>query len=184
MLPYSLLVQAASVQILKVGGLRINLWFWPFLFAFIKNMFLFMDIIIFAALVVLIYRFQSFRIMVYTAVEDAIESGRLSKDRMQRKWEENKANIESENMEDKKKAVIAAEGVLDNVLKTANFPGENLEMRLRKIPDNQLNFQEDIVWAFKFRERIESDSEFAPDSEEFQRAFYIFERALKELNVL
>jgi hypothetical protein len=53
-----------------------------------------------------------------------------------------------------------------------------------KIPEGQLNFQDDIIWAYKFKERLESDNAFSPDDEEINRAFYIFERTLKEMNIL
>ena len=66
----------------------------------------------------------------------------------------------------------------------ANFSGSNVEERLKKIPDNQLEFKEDIVWAHKLKEKIAKDENFEVENEEAKRAVYIFERALKEMGIL
>lgn len=183
MLSQSLLLQAAA-PVVQIGLAKYTLWWWPFIFALIKNMFILLDILIFVALVMLIYRFQSFGVRIHEAVDEIIESGKFSKDNTQRKWDAIKSDMGSENMDTKKRAVIAAESILDDVLKTANFPGENLGSRLEKISEGQLNFKDDVEWAFKFEEKIKADESFAPDEEEISRAFYIFERTLRELNVI
>lgn len=174
----------AVSSVIRIGGLRLDLWWWPFIFTLIKNLFVFMDILIFIAMILLIYRFQSFRAKVYEAVEEAMESGRLPKEKMQRKWDLIKEDMDSESAENKKKALSAAIEILDNIFKSANISGDSLEMRIMKIPENQLNFREDIVWAYKLNQSMDADPNLEVDGEEMGRAFYILERALKELNVL
>jgi hypothetical protein len=173
-----------SAQIVQIGTFRINIWWWPFVFAFFKNMFILLDVIIFAAIIMLIGRFKVFSLRVYEGVEEAMASGRLSQGKVQRKWEDIKELSQSEKADDNMKAVVLAGAELDNVLRAANFPGENLQKRLLKIPAGQLNFYDDIIWAADFRKKIESDPDFSPDGEEIKRSFYIFERALKDLSVL
>lgn len=143
-----------------------------------------MTILVLVATVVLFSRFKTLRTNLYESIEEALESGKFSKDKAQRKWEEIKEFSQSEDDEKIKKAVIAAEETLDSILKAGNFPGENLAKRVEKIPDNQINFKDDIIWAFKFKERMQKEIDFELDKEEARRAFYIFERTLKELNVL
>ncbi len=143
-----------------------------------------MTILILVATVVLFSRFKTLRTNLYESIEEALESGKFSKDKAQRKWEEIKEFSQSEDDEKIKKAIIAAEETLDSILKAGNFPGENLAKRVEKIPDNQINFKDDIIWAFKFKERMQKEIDFELDKEEARRAFYIFERTLKELNVL
>jgi len=154
-------------------------------FAFVKNLFVLMSIILFVATIMLLIRFQSLRVRFYESVEEAIESGTLSKGKIQRKWDEAKENMESDNMENRKKAVVVADGMLDSSLKAANFPGENLEKRLAKFSDTDINFKDDIIWAHRLVERIKlGEAEYEIDEEELKRAFYILERTMKELNIL
>ena len=118
------------------------------------------------------------------AIEEAKETGKLPKTKIQNKWEIISSNIESKNDDDYKKAIILAEELFTDVLKAVNLSGENLEKKLNKIPDNQLEFKEDIIWAYKLKEKILADENFTVDREEAKRAVYVFERALKEMNVL
>jgi hypothetical protein len=179
-----MIILGAAVQVLHFGGLEINLWWWPFVFAFFKNIFILLDLLLLVGLVLVFRRFRIFGLRVYEAVEEAVNSGKISPARMQRKWEATAELMASERSSDRKKAAVEAEKLLDNVLRLANFPGENLEKRLIKIPEGRLNFQDDLVWAAKFTDSLGSDPTFAPDDEEINRAYYIFERTLKELNIL
>lgn len=176
---------AAATEALQLGGLRLNLWWWPFVFAFVKNLFILIDIVLVLAAVMILSRFKSFRIRIYESVEEAIESGKLSKGKLARKWEEIQTRMESDNLEDKKRATVMAEEMLDSALKAANLPGENVEKRLAKFSDTDINFKEDIIWAHRLAERIKTGEEdYEIDEEEVKRAFYILERTMKELNIL
>ncbi len=79
---------------------------------------------------------------------------------------------------------MLAENLLDMSLKYANFSGENLESRLKRIPEDQLHSKDNIIWAHKLKLKIESDRSDQVDSEEAKRAVDIFQRTLKELNIL
>ncbi|MCK4525687.1 MAG: hypothetical protein KAU07_04570, partial [Candidatus Andersenbacteria bacterium] len=125
-----------------------------------------------------------FKIRIKEAVEEAAEAGKLPKTKVQKEREAILYNLDSNNSEDYKKAVVSAEELFNRVLKAANFSGSNIEDRLKKIPDNQLEFKEDIIWAHRLKEKIFEDEIFEVDREEAKRAVYIFERALKEMGVL
>ena len=162
-----------------------ELWWWPFVFALIKNLYILMDAVLIIAVVMVFSRYKTFRLRIYESVEEAIESGSLSKEKIQRDWEEAKEFMESDNLSNKRRAVIMAEEMLDNSFKSANIPGDNLEKRLAKFSDAEINFKEDIIWAHKTAERIKNPEEgYGMDEEEIKRAFYIFERTMKELNIL
>lgn len=178
-------LQFAAAQVVQIGDLRINLWWWPFVFAFIKNLYILLDIVLIIGIVLVFNRYKSFRLRIYESVEEAIESGTLSKERAQRKWEEARELMESDKMSDKKNAVLAAEDMLESALKSANISGENLEKKLAKFSETDINFKEDIIWAYRIGERIKSPEEgYEMDEEEVKRAFYILERTMKELNIL
>jgi len=179
-----LLIQAASYPVINLGESKIALWWWPFTFLLIKNMFILLDIIIFVGIVMVMGRFRKLGREIYDAVEAAIASGKISKGKIQRKWAEARRLIESDSIEDNKEATAIAEGLLDDCLRSANLSGENLEKRISKIPDTEINFRDDIIWAYRMKVRLESEPAFETDKEEVERVFRIFERAMKELNIL
>ena len=179
-----LFLQAVSAPIVHIGKATIVLWWWPFVFAFIKNMFIILNIIILIGIIMVLGRFRRLGKEIYDAVEEAMASGKLSKGKAQRKWEEAQELIGSDDIEDKKKAAAIAEGILDDCLRSANLSGENLEKLLMKISDTEINFRDDIIWAHRMNVHLNSEPEFETDDEEVERVFYIFERAMKELNIL
>lgn len=178
------IVIAASREVLTIGRFQIDIWWWPYLFATFKNMMILLTIILIIATVLVFYRFQSIRVKIYDAIGEAIESGKLSKENIVKKWDEIKQMAESDVQGENRKAIIAAEEILDNALKSANYSGENLEKRIEKVPDNLLNFKEDIVWAYRIKDQFVSGEGEGVGKEEVERSIYIFERALKELNIL
>lgn len=181
---FSHLFLAATAQVVKIGGLRLNLWWWPFIFTFFKTMFILLDILIVFAILLLLTRRRGSAGKVYDLVDEAVASGKISPAKIQRKWEQIKEMSEAEDLGERKQAIGKAEKILDDVLKAAAIPGENLSKRLAGIPENQMNFQDDLLWASQLRESLETDPNFAPEEEEIKRAFYVFERTLRDLNIL
>ncbi len=176
---------AQAEEILEIGNLTINISWWPYLFAMIKYLLIFMTILFATGIILILIRTEgSFKIRVREAVEEAIEAGRLPKTKTQKEWEAISHNVDSNHFEDYKKAVVSAEKLFNRVLKSANFSGSNIEDRLKKIPDSQLEFKEDIIWAHRLKEKIFEDENFEVEHEEAKRAVYIFERALKEINII
>ena len=158
---------------------------WPYFYGAIKYFMAGMTFLFIIGIILILIRIEGgFKVRIKEAIEEAKEAGKLPKTKIQNKWEIISSKIESKDGDDYKKAVVLAEELFTNVLKAANFSGENLEKKLSKIPDNQLEFKEDIVWAYKLKERILADENFAVDYEEAKRAVYIFQRALKGMNVI
>ena len=177
-----------AAERIEIGNLVIEiesvLW-WPYLYGAIKYFMVGMTILFVVGIILVLIRVEGgFKIRIREAIEEAKEVGKLPKTKTQNKWETISSKIESEEVDDYKKAVVLAEELFSDVLKAANFSGENLEKKLNKIPDNQLEFKEDIIWAYKLKEKILSDEDFTVDHEEAKRAVYIFQRVLKEMNIL
>jgi len=175
-------------EIIEIGNWEISvLWlpWYSYLFMVVKYFLIFLTVVLFAAIVLILIRIQGgFKIKIKEAVEEAMEAGKLPKTKTQEKIDLIASAAESNNPKDYKKAVVLAEELLGRVLKVADFSGENLEKKISKVPDSQLNFKEDIIWACKLKEKIVSDEEFEIDHEEAKRAVYIFQRALKEIGVI
>jgi len=185
-----LINSALAAEEIEVGNIIITVdaWWWPhllFAVGIIKYFFIFFTIVFIAAIILILIRIQgSFKIKIKEAVEEAMEAGKLPKTKTQEEWDAIVSNADSNNQEDYKKAVILAEELFERILKIAGFSGENIEQRLKKISDDQLEFKEDIVWAYKLKNRISSDENFEVDHEEARRAVNIFQKALKKLNIL
>jgi len=177
-----------AVERIEIGNLVIEiedvLW-WPYFYSAIKYFMVGMTVLFTIGIILILIRVEGgFKIRIKEAIEEAKEVGKLPKTKTQNKWEIITAKIESKDTDDYKKAVVLAEELFTGVLKAASFSGENLEKKLNKIPDNQLEFKEDIVWSYKLKEKILADEGFAVDHEEAKHAVYVFQRALKEMHVL
>ncbi|MCK5490630.1 MAG: hypothetical protein KAI67_02190 [Candidatus Pacebacteria bacterium] len=175
----------AAEEVLQIGNLMINIGWWPFVFAIIKYVFIIITIILIIGIVLILVRVEGgYKIRLREAVEEAMEAGRLPKTKTQREWETISSAVESKNPEDYKNAVILAEKLFSRVLKFANFSGSTIEERLRKIPDNQLEYQKEIIWSCALKDKILSDDDYVVEHEEAKRAVYNFEKVFKEMNIL
>ncbi len=180
------LIQSAQAEeILEIDNLPIHIWWLPYLFLAVKYFLMFLSVLLAVATVLVLVRIQgSFKVKIKEAVEEALEAGRLPKTRFQKEWDTVISKVESNNPEDYKEAVVLAERLFERVLKLAEFSGENLEKRLEKVPENQLEFKEEIIWAHNLRNKILSNANLEVAHEEAKRAVDIFQRGLRELNVL
>lgn len=177
-------VQAAEV--LEIGGWEISFsWHLFLLLDLVKYFLMILTVILLVAIILILIRVQGgFKTRIREIVEEAMEAGKLPKTKTQKKIDTINSLLESNDPEDYKKAVVLAEELFNKILKMANFSGENLKQRISKVSDSQLNFQEDILWAYNLKEGILTDEDFIVDYEEAKRAVYIFQRALKEVGVI
>lgn len=177
-----------AAETIEIGDyvieLGITAWWMPYVIETIKYILILLAIVYAIGIIFILMRIQSFRLKIKDAVEAAIQSGKLPKTKIQRKWDSIVADSEMANIEKKHAAVIDAEELLDSTLKAARISGENIESRLKLIPENQLNYKDDIVWVHKLKKKIESERAGEVEGEEVQRAIYIIQRALKELDVI
>ena len=180
------IIQSVQAQeILEIGNLSINIGWWPYLFAMIKYLLIFMTILFIIGIILILARIEAgFKIRIEESIEKAIEMGKISKTKVRKEWEAISYNLNSDDCQDYKKAVVNAEELFNRILKMANFSGSNIEERLRRIPDKQLEFKDDIIWAHRLKKMIFEDENFEVEHEEAKRAVYIFERTLKEVGIL
>ncbi len=174
---------------IEVGNYAIDLgistWWWPYLYETIKFILILLTIIYAVGIVLVFSRIQgSFKIKIKEIMEEAMEAGKLPKTKIQKDWDKISSDVESDNLQDNKNAVIAAEELFDDILKATKFSGENIEQRLSKVSDEQFHIKDDVIWAHNLKKRIESDESLEIEKEEARRAVDIFERALREFNIL
>ncbi|MEA2098249.1 MAG: hypothetical protein U9P70_04240 [Patescibacteria group bacterium] len=181
---FEIIQSAQAEEILEIGNLTISVSLWPYLFAMIKYFLIFMTILFIVGIILILSRVEAeFKVRINESVEKAIEMGKISRTKSRKEWEAILYKLNSDDSQDYKKAVVSAEELFNRVLKMANFSGSNTEDRLRMVPDKQLEFKDDIIWAYKLKKMISEDENFEVEHEEAKRAVYIFERTLKEMRV-
>ena len=178
-----------SAETIEIGGYiiepGITTWWFAYVFQTFKYVMILLTIIYSIAIIMILLRVEgAFKLKIREVVQEAMETGRLPKTKIQRKWDSVVENSESDNIEKNHLAVIEAEKLLDDTLRAAKLSGENLESRISRIPEAQLNYKDDIIWVHKLRKKIESDRASEVEKEEAQRAIYIVQRTLKEMDVI
>jgi len=101
------------------------------------------------------------------------------------KWGGIKIMIDSENPEDWKKAIVAADAILDEIFGRMGFKADGLGEKLKSVePSDFLSMQE--VWeAYKIRSRIAKEGAgFELSQEEAKETLAKYEKGLKELGYL
>ena len=99
------------------------------------------------------------------------------------RWEEVQRHIVSTREAEWKFAVIEADKIVDDVLKNS-FPGETMGERLMNIKKGQLETLDGLWEAHKIRNRLAHDMNYFLRYTEAKKAVILFERTLKELQVL
>ena len=106
----------------------------------------------------------------------------MSEEKVREMWEEIERQAD-ESLMGAKLAVIEADKLLDNVMRSMAFPGEKMAERL-KIASYKYPHLKDVWPAHKLRNQLVHDSSFQLSQKRAKRALKDFEKALKTLNVL
>ena len=103
---------------------------------------------------------------------------------LQARWEEILKHIESTREAEWKFAVIEADKLVDDLLKSSGFPGETMGERLMNIDKTQLITLDSLWDAHKTRNRLVHDTNYFLRYAEAKRAVSLYEETLKELGGL
>ena len=90
----------------------------------------------------------------------------------------------SDDENERKLAIIAADSLLDKIFVLQGYTGENLGARLRNIEPSDLDTLQDVWEAHKLRNRIAHEPRHALSREEAISAVKRYENTLKELRYL
>ena len=100
------------------------------------------------------------------------------------RWAEISRHIDSTNEGEWKFAVIEADKLVDDVLKSGGFAGESMGERLMNIDKSQLVSLDGLWDAHKTRNRLVHDSNYFLRYAEAKRAVRLYEETLRELGAL
>lgn len=103
---------------------------------------------------------------------------------LQARWEEILRHIESTNEAEWKFAVIEADKLVDELLKSSGYLGETMGERLMSIDKTQIVTLDDLWDAHKTRNRLVHDANYFLRYAEAKRAVKLYEETLKELGAL
>ncbi|OGN01387.1 MAG: hypothetical protein A3B91_03650 [Candidatus Yanofskybacteria bacterium RIFCSPHIGHO2_02_FULL_41_29] len=99
----------------------------------------------------------------------------------QSRWEEVVRHIESSSEAEWKLALIEADKLVDNLLKSAGFTGDTMGERLTNVEKGQLANLEGLWEAHKIRNKIVHDVNYFLRYGEAKRAVELYEKILEEL---
>jgi hypothetical protein len=104
-------------------------------------------------------------------------------DAMRKRWEEIEAMIGSSGEMNRKMAVLEADKLLDQALKSLTMPGETLGERLKfaayKYPDLK-----EVWWAHKIRNQLAHETSYHLDPGLAKKAIKAFKKALTRLGAI
>ncbi len=100
------------------------------------------------------------------------------------RWEKVLKYLEGENPAEWKLAIIEADNMLDEVVKTLNPAGENLGERLKGIEPSDFLTLQDAWEAHKLRNRIAHESDFVLTKREALRAIGLFKNVFEEFSFI
>lgn len=101
------------------------------------------------------------------------------------KWIEIKSKINSDSAEERKEAVIMADGILDEIFSGIGLKGNSLGEKLRQVEPSDFNSLQDVLDACNTRIKIAREgADFEISKEEAEEALSKYEKGLKELKYL
>ena len=102
----------------------------------------------------------------------------------QSKWEEILSHVDSDKEGEWKFAIIEADKLIDDLLKSAGYPGETLGERLMSIDKGQFQGLEGLWEAHKIRNKLAHDTNYFLRQAEARRAIMLYGQVLKELGAI
>jgi len=106
------------------------------------------------------------------------------KKKMKARWNNIRKRLESENESEYKVAIIEADNIIDDLIKTMAYPGESMGERLDGIPEGQIENLEGIKEAHKIRNRIIHETNLQISREYAEEILKKYEAFLGEFEVL
>lgn len=117
-------------------------------------------------------------------IQDVIFKTDLSKKRTRAAWEDIEAHFFAGDDNDLKVAIIEADMLLDEALRSAGVAGAQLGDRLKRVKTSQLPNIDDVWQAHKIRNRIAHETEFVLKRDLAERALTVYEKAFRHLGIL
>lgn len=119
-----------------------------------------------------------------TITENGSASDSSFKKETDEKWQAVLDKLDKNNESDYKLAIIEADKIFDDLLKRLGYIGDDMGERLKQISSVQLANIDDVWQAHKARNRIAHEPGFKIKRSEAEQVVKIYQRAMKNLEVL
>lgn len=101
------------------------------------------------------------------------------------RWEKILAYTHSNNLSDWRQAIIEADVMLEELLRTLGYVGDSVGEMLKSVDKNEFNTIEDAWQAHKVRNRVaHSGGDFKLNSHETKNTIALFEKVFREFQVI
>ena len=117
-------------------------------------------------------------------IQDVILKTNVPKKNTKKAWAAIQEHFFTGGDNDLKVAILEADKVLDEALRTAGIQGSTLGDRLKKLDSSQLPDIDEVWDAHKLRNQIAHEGDFKLKRDIAERALGIYEKALRELKAL
>lgn len=97
------------------------------------------------------------------------------------KWNKLLEKIKSNDERDLRLAIIEADSLVDEILKSHNHQGKDMGERLKSFHSGEFEYIDDLWEAHKIRNRLAHEADFHLPAEESQRLMGIYNKVLEEL---
>lgn len=159
-----------------------GLWAWWDVYRFAS---FFVSAFSFVVTVVCIHKLYQFRQEERAGYNQAIEViAETEKAEENQDWVRIKNMLNSSNVSDWKVAVLEADKMLDHLISTLGYQGEDLGSKLMKIERADFRTLEEAWQAHKFRNRIAHTPKLDLDRNPFEEAINNFEKVFREFDYI
>ncbi len=117
-------------------------------------------------------------------IQDVVLKTDIPKKEAQKTWADIQKHFFAGDENDLKIAILEADKVLDDALRSAGITGATLGDRLKKIKPSQIQDIDAIWQAHKLRNQIAHENDFKLKRDLAERALGVYEKTLRDLKVL
>ena len=154
-----------------------------FIFA-LKIISLIVSGLLLVTIILLILRLRKQLSRSFELIAESISAPGLPKKKLVRRWESVLANLERDDENSYKLAVIEADKIFDDILKRIGYQGEDMGERLKQLTPAQAPNVNEVWEAHKLRNQIVHEPDAKLTRAQAQRAVEIYQRALEDLEAV
>lgn len=150
----------------------------------LKIISLIISALLLVAAILLIIRLRKQLESSFELIAKSVSLPGLPKKKLVKRWESVLANLEKDDENSFKLAVIEADKIFDDILKRIGYQGEDMGERLKRLTPAQIANLDEVWQAHKLRNQIVHEPDFKLTKAQARRAVEIYQRALEDLEAI
>lgn len=151
----------------------------------LKIIFIFISVIFFSAIIYFLIKTDFLQWWFLRTLKNFLFPEPLRREMISRKWKRIKKNLEKGEFESQwKVTLIESLNILNENLEKMGYLGENLRERLDRLSKEDISNLDELFRAQKICQDVVRDPDYRLTKEETEEVIEIFEKALRDLEVL